>query len=320
MRAQPPRSAAPRKRRPPPPPRLRPRRETEPGTGPPGPAGRPFPLPGFDCQWRRYGATMAKQASGYRCTECGWQSLKWTGRCGECQAWGTVEEAAPSRLVGQASGPRPMAAGAGRRGQRREARWRSGQHASGADRKVDAAAASARRPGWTSWTGAWRRAGARGRPATGGELELASPPCCSKPGARGGFGPGAVRDGEESAAQVRLRADRVGAISENLYLAAETDLDAIISHIAAVDPRLLIIDSVQTISAAGWTGDWRGDTGPRGRGGAYRRGQGAGTADDPGRPCHQGRLGGRAAHARASRRRVLQFEGDRHSGCGWCAR
>ena len=40
---------------------------------------------------------MAKSSTGtagYRCTECGWQAAKWTGRCGECQAWGTVEEAA----------------------------------------------------------------------------------------------------------------------------------------------------------------------------------------------------------------------------------
>jgi DNA repair protein RadA/Sms len=60
--------------------------------------------------------------------------------------------------------------------------------------------------------------------------------------------------GEESAAQVRLRADRIGSVSENLYLAAETDLDAIISHVAAVNPSLLIIDSVQTISVAGVDG------------------------------------------------------------------
>jgi DNA repair protein RadA/Sms len=60
--------------------------------------------------------------------------------------------------------------------------------------------------------------------------------------------------GEESAAQVRLRADRIGSVSENLYLAAETDLDAIISHVAAVNPSLLIIDSVQTISASGVDG------------------------------------------------------------------
>ena len=62
-------------------------------------------------------------------------------------------------------------------------------------------------------------------------------------------GPVLYITGEESAAQVRLRADRLGAIHENLYLAAETDLDAVISHVEAVSPRLLIIDSVQTIAA-----------------------------------------------------------------------
>jgi DNA repair protein RadA/Sms len=56
--------------------------------------------------------------------------------------------------------------------------------------------------------------------------------------------------GEESAAQVRSRADRIGAVSERLFLAAETDLDVVLGHIDEVEPRLLIIDSVQTIAAA----------------------------------------------------------------------
>jgi DNA repair protein RadA/Sms len=60
--------------------------------------------------------------------------------------------------------------------------------------------------------------------------------------------------GEESAAQVRLRADRIGAVSDSLYLAAETDFAALLGHVAAVDPDLLIVDSVQTISAAGIDG------------------------------------------------------------------
>jgi DNA repair protein RadA/Sms len=60
--------------------------------------------------------------------------------------------------------------------------------------------------------------------------------------------------GEESAAQVRLRADRIGAISESLYLAAETDFAAVLGHVQAVDPALLIVDSVQTITAAGVEG------------------------------------------------------------------
>jgi DNA repair protein RadA/Sms len=54
--------------------------------------------------------------------------------------------------------------------------------------------------------------------------------------------------GEESAAQVKLRAERVGAVREGLWLAAETDLGAAIAHIDAVQPNLVILDSVQTFS------------------------------------------------------------------------
>ena len=43
---------------------------------------------------------MAKvEKDPFRCAECGWTSQKWVGRCGECQAWGSVEEiAAPKKL------------------------------------------------------------------------------------------------------------------------------------------------------------------------------------------------------------------------------
>jgi DNA repair protein RadA/Sms len=60
--------------------------------------------------------------------------------------------------------------------------------------------------------------------------------------------------GEESVAQVRQRADRIGAISENLFLAAETDLGAILAQVDAVRPALLIVDSVQTVTASGVEG------------------------------------------------------------------
>lgn len=43
---------------------------------------------------------MAKAHVNYRCTECGWTAAKWVGRCGECQAWGTVEESvAPTGVL-----------------------------------------------------------------------------------------------------------------------------------------------------------------------------------------------------------------------------
>ncbi len=56
--------------------------------------------------------------------------------------------------------------------------------------------------------------------------------------------------GEESVGQVRLRAERTGALTDNLYLAAETDLSTVLGQIDAVAPELLVVDSVQTIAAA----------------------------------------------------------------------
>jgi DNA repair protein RadA/Sms len=57
--------------------------------------------------------------------------------------------------------------------------------------------------------------------------------------------------GEESASQVRLRADRTGGVHDELFLAAETDLGAVLTHIEQVRPALLVVDSIQTISAQG---------------------------------------------------------------------
>jgi DNA repair protein RadA/Sms len=55
--------------------------------------------------------------------------------------------------------------------------------------------------------------------------------------------------GEESAAQVRLRADRINAVHAGLWLAAETDLAAVLGQIDAVAPGMLVLDSVQTVSS-----------------------------------------------------------------------
>ncbi len=56
--------------------------------------------------------------------------------------------------------------------------------------------------------------------------------------------------GEESAGQVRLRADRTGAVHERVFLAAESDLATVFGHVEQVAPSLLIVDSVQTMLAA----------------------------------------------------------------------
>jgi DNA repair protein RadA/Sms len=55
--------------------------------------------------------------------------------------------------------------------------------------------------------------------------------------------------GEESAAQVRLRAERIGALDPRLLLAAETDLATVLGHLEQVQPDLLVVDSVQTVAS-----------------------------------------------------------------------
>src|SRR5690606_25320612 len=67
-------------------------------------------------------------------------------------------------------------------------------------------------------------------------------------------GPALVISAEESVSQVRLRAERIGALHPRLYLAAETDLAAVLGHLDAVKPGLLVLDSVQTVSAPGVDG------------------------------------------------------------------
>jgi DNA repair protein RadA/Sms len=187
---------------------------------------------------------MAKSTAGavaYRCTECGWQTAKWVGRCGECQAWSTVTE------VAGGGGPRIRAVSAHRIAPSTPAVPIG---------EVDAAEASARPTGMDELD---RVLG--GGLVPGAVLLLAGEPGVGKStllleaGALiADSGRVLYVTGEESAAQVKLRAERIGALHEQLYLAAETDLDAVLGHVTEVSPRLLIIDSVQTIAAAGVDG------------------------------------------------------------------
>lgn len=56
--------------------------------------------------------------------------------------------------------------------------------------------------------------------------------------------------GEESAGQVRLRAERTGGLAPHLFLSATGDLEEVAAHVEAVDPELLVVDSVQTVGTA----------------------------------------------------------------------
>ncbi len=55
--------------------------------------------------------------------------------------------------------------------------------------------------------------------------------------------------GEESATQIKMRADRIGRGSDNMFIVCETSLENIFAHIEAVNPGIVVIDSIQTIAS-----------------------------------------------------------------------
>ena len=111
-------------------------------------------------------------------------------------------------------------------------------------------------------------------------------------------------------------------MARTLYLAAETDLAAVLGHVEAVQPDLLVVDSVQTIAQR--RGRRRGrqrHPGARGRGRLIRVAKARGIADPAGRPRHQGRLDRRARACSSTwSTSSCSSRATGTPGCGWCAR
>ncbi len=183
---------------------------------------------------------MAKARTSYRCSECGWTSPKWVGRCGECQAWGTVAElaaaAASAGLRSRTSGVEPT----------RRARPVSEL----AEEKITRS---------TTGLGEFDRVIGGGL-VPGQVILLAGEPGVGKSTllldvghryAQGSSAPTVLYvSGEESVEQIGVRARRIGADSERLLLADENDLATLLGHIEMHDPAMVIIDSIQTIASS----------------------------------------------------------------------
>jgi DNA repair protein RadA/Sms len=178
-------------------------------------------------------ATKAAARATYRCQDCGLEVMKWVGRCPECQAWGTVMEAGAKPGLTVVAGPvsaaaRPIA----------DVPADGAQHRPTGEPELDRVLGGGLVPGSVVLLA--------GEPGVGKSTLLISAAAkIADSGARC-----LVVTGEESAAQVRLRAGRIGALAPELFLAAETELTAVLGHIEAVGPEVLIVDSVQTIGSA----------------------------------------------------------------------
>ena len=184
----------------------------------------------------------ARERPSHRCSECGLTVGKWVGQCPECQAWGSITEVGAVRT---ALVPGPVSA------------------AARPIAEIDVEAARARPTGVAELD---RVLG--GGLVPGGVVLLAGEPGVGKSTlllsaagqAAGPQTPTLYVTGEESAAQVRLRAERTGDLDPHLWLAAETDLSAVLAHLDAVRPSLLVVDSVQTMSTTAVEGSAGGVT------------------------------------------------------------
>ena len=179
---------------------------------------------------------MARVTSTFRCGECGWSTSKWVGQCGECQQWNTLNDVSggaatrtvAAARVGEGRAAQPIT----EVGAEAAAHWPSGIA------EFDRVLGGGIVPGAAILLS--------GEPGVGKStllLEVASRAAAT--GQRVLY-----VSAEESVSQVRLRAERTGGLQPSLYLAAETDLATILGQIDAVEPQLVIVDSVQTVASS----------------------------------------------------------------------
>jgi DNA repair protein RadA/Sms len=187
---------------------------------------------------------MAKVRTAYRCSECGADHSKWQGRCDACGEWNTlVEEIVAPRVA--TGGPSARRA-AGARG------FAEGGSVAVAPRLRDVVGSHADRwrtsldefdfvlgggivPGSMILVG--------GEPGIGKSTLLLQVAARLEQSGR----PVLYASGEESALQVRLRADRLGGNAGDVALLSETNLETILATAAAASPAALIVDSIQTV-------------------------------------------------------------------------
>ncbi len=177
---------------------------------------------------------MSRTRVCFRCQLCGAESPKWLGRCQECGEWGSViEEHSPSSngsgsgraeavqaaipmLEVSSEGEEPMPSGVG---------------------ELDRVLGGGLVPGSVTLLG--------GEPGIGKStlvLQALAGLVAERPGERA-----MVVTAEESRQQVRARAERLGVLSADLWLLAETSLASIATQIRQVRPAVVAVDSVQTI-------------------------------------------------------------------------
>jgi DNA repair protein RadA/Sms len=180
---------------------------------------------------------MGKTRTVFVCQECGTQSPKWLGRCGDCGAWNSFVEERPSDAGGAPSGGHRYAL-AGTSGSARlysEIELEHHPRLSTGIGEFDRVLGGGIVPGSLVLLG--------GEPGIGKSTLLLQAAAAM---ARS-IGPVLYSSGEESEHQIKSRGERLGVGDAPLYLLAETCLERILEEVSRIKPALVIVDSVQTV-------------------------------------------------------------------------
>lgn len=172
-----------------------------------------------------------KSKTVFLCTNCGNEFAKWAGRCPSCGQWNTLEEYAPSPAMAKSTAKAVSYAQPKRLSEIRSdeaVRYTTGL--SELDRVLGGGAVRG---------SLVLVAGAPGIGKSTLLLQICQCICAQQSIL--------YVSGEESASQLKLRAERLGVGSENLYLLCETNLDDILASADRLKPDLLIVDSIQTL-------------------------------------------------------------------------
>ncbi len=189
---------------------------------------------------------MAKARTIYACQNCGCQSPKWMGKCPDCGTWNSlVEESAapPSKAGGSPGGASAHAALLS------EVSGQEGERLSTGFGELDRVLGGGLVGGSVVLLG--------GDPGIGKSTLLLQALCNLSKEKRGGEAEGTAGggvlyvSGEESAAQIRMRASRLGLEAAKILLLCETSLEAIQEQIKRSRPKILAVDSIQTVHCEG---------------------------------------------------------------------
>lgn len=173
---------------------------------------------------------MAKAKTIFVCSDCGYESPKWLGKCPACNSWNTFYEEKEQKITTldgktkEAAKPKALNTVEGKV----DIRMSTGY------RELDSVLGGGLVKGSLILVG--------GEPGIGKSTLILQ--LCDKLSKDGKV---LYVSGEESAEQVKIRADRLEIKSDNIMFLGETDIDAIDNEIMSMNPKLVVIDSIQTM-------------------------------------------------------------------------